>query len=80
VLVVLRFAIFPALISANQKAFREESNVTPDGWAAVVGIVASSYVEPPPVSFPRIEILLLFVLAKTATGAPPTTPRVMSVG
>ncbi len=38
VVVVLRFAIAPALFSANQKAFRAESNATPSGRAPGVGI------------------------------------------
>ena len=80
VLVVLRFAMLPGLYSLNQTAFRAESNATPTGLVEVVGINDSSYIEPPPVSFPRIEILLLFGLLKKATGKPLINPAVISVG
>ena len=39
--VVLKLAIFPAFISANHIALREESNVTPVGPEAAVGIEES---------------------------------------
>ena len=79
-MVVLRFAIAPALFSANQKALRAESNAIPSGRAAGVGIWVSWYTDPPAVSFPSIEILLLFTLSKTVSGIPLIDPIVMSVG
>ena len=77
---MLRFAIFPAFFSTNHTALREESDVTACGSAEVVMIKASSYSELPPVSLPRIEILLLFSLAKTVRVNPLITANVMSEG
>jgi hypothetical protein len=58
--VVLKFAIFPALFSANQIALRGKSEITPVGPAVFVVMRVSLYddIPVPPVSFPRIEILL----------------------
>jgi len=65
--VVFRLAMFATLFSANQAAFLGESYVIPIGPEASDGRTDCWYKEPPPVSFPRTEIML-FVFVNIATG------------